>query len=88
VPQVLFLLGQRPCRFSELREALPAVSAGMLTERLRELCAAGMAVRRVDDGHGARITYALGERGRGITPHLQSLADWAEAIPQDADGSL
>jgi DNA-binding HxlR family transcriptional regulator len=78
VPQLLFLLSQRRARFSELKEALPAVSGRVLTERLRELCAEGLVERAVDEGPPIRITYLLTEHGGGLTPALQMIGSWAD----------
>lgn len=78
VSQVLFLLGQEDCRFSEVGAALPRVSGRVLTERLRELCAVGLALRCVDDDQPSRVTYRLTERGHSLVAVLQLVARWAE----------
>ncbi len=80
VTQLLFLLGQRQARFSELSQALPALSGRVLTERLRELCAEGLVVRHVQDGPSARVTYELTERGSGLSAALRGITDWADAV--------
>ncbi len=60
-PQVLVRLLDGPQRFAQLVAEIPGVSRLMLTERLRELQAAGIVVRTVEPGPPAPITYALAE---------------------------
>lgn len=43
---ILCYLHQRPCRYSELSQLLPALSDKVLTERLRDLMNSGLIVRR------------------------------------------
>ena len=46
-------------RFGEIRAAVPGVTDAVLATRLRELCAAGLATRTVDEGQPIRVEYRL-----------------------------
>jgi DNA-binding HxlR family transcriptional regulator len=61
------LVGVR--RFNELTRALPGISRSLLSQRLRQLEAAGL-IRRVDDG------YDLTPAGRDLRPIVFGLAEW------------
>jgi DNA-binding HxlR family transcriptional regulator len=58
---------------------MPGVSEKMLTQRLRELEAAGLVVR-VDHGSTPpHVEYRLTDEGRSLAPVLQALYDWGTA---------
>ncbi|TDC07611.1 transcriptional regulator [Nonomuraea longispora] len=54
---IIVALLQRPARFSELARAVPGITDGLLTDRLREL----MAVRLVERS----LAGGAGDAGRG-----------------------
>jgi DNA-binding HxlR family transcriptional regulator len=53
---VLFAL-QRPSRFSELRDALPGVTGRALALALKDLHAAGLVERRIEDAYPPTALY-------------------------------
>ena len=67
----------RPHRFSELSGTVPGVSERLLAERLRELEAARVVVRRVLPGPPVRVEYELTEAGGDLNAAIGALADWA-----------
>jgi len=69
------MLGAR--RFSELRAALPGLSAKVLTERLETLEANGIVERSFRKPPIAAQVYGLTEWGRALEPVLQELGRWA-----------
>jgi DNA-binding HxlR family transcriptional regulator len=74
-----------PRRFNELLTAIPGISDRLLTERLRELEAAGVVRREVKPEPPIRVVYELTECGRDLEPALDQIARWAErwiAVPQ------
>ena len=76
-------LKQGPLRYSELRRRVPArLSDKMLTERLRDLEATGLILRRPERG-GRQVVYALTPRGRSLRPVLQALYDWGEQLARE-----
>ena len=70
-----------PLRFSDLRAALPGLSAKILTERLAGLERSGV-LRRLSivDPVPARL-YGLTEWGYAAEPIIQELGRWAAASP-------
>src|SRR5918994_7386821 len=75
---VIQLLMQRRLRYAELRAAIPDISDRMLSERLRELEAAGIVVRTVLPDPPVRVEYDLTEKGRALKPALHAIGEWAE----------
>jgi DNA-binding HxlR family transcriptional regulator len=75
---ILCYLKQRPCRYSELRKLLPRVSDKVLTERLRDLVAAGLIVHRKRGGRSGADIYALAPRGRSLHLILHHLYAWGQ----------
>lgn len=65
-----------PKRFMALRAGLPGITAGVLSNRLAQLAAAGL-VRPMP---GA-ASYALTPAGQALLPVLQSLCRWGAALP-------
>ena len=53
---ILVALLQRPARFNELAKGIAGITDGILTERLRELMAAGLVERRLADGRATRFS--------------------------------
>ena len=74
------MLGGR--RFSELRADLPGISANVLTQRLAELEARGLARRvQLPPPSNARV-YQATEWGLEAEPIVQALGRWAARSPQ------
>jgi len=70
-----------PKRFLQLRAGLRTVSPNVLSERLRDLEAAGV-VRRDELAPPASVTvYDLTERGRALEPVLLELGRWGSQEP-------
>src|SRR3979411_3180455 len=57
-------------RFSEFAEAVAGISPRMLSERLRDLEAAGLVQRTVIPSRPPTVEYRLTPRGRGGRPGL------------------
>ncbi len=64
-------------RFSEIAQAVPALSDRLLSERMKELEARGMVERRVGGASPARVEYELTKMGRDLAPALSELEAWA-----------
>lgn len=73
-----------PRRFTELRQALPGISAHTLTSRLRKFEAAGLVVRTAYAEIPPRVEYALTSIGLGLRPVLDVINDWGEKVPDEA----
>jgi DNA-binding HxlR family transcriptional regulator len=76
---VIRLLIEDRLRYSDLRDAIPDISDRMLSERLKELEAAGIVRRIVTPETPVRVEYELTEKGRALEPPLRALGDWASA---------
>ena len=75
---ILYALAERPHFFADLAHAVPGLSDRLLSQRLRELEAEGLVARSVHDGPPARVSYALTEKGRALSPALRELRSWAK----------
>lgn len=73
------LLG--PKRFSDLRAALPGISANVLTQRLEGLEKAGIVVRRDLPPPASGHVYELTPWGYESEPIFQALGRWAARSP-------
>ncbi len=76
---IIGALLERPARFAELARAIPGITEGMLSARLRELKELGLVERQVRHGPPISSTYRLTERGEALRPGLLALGNWAEA---------
>jgi DNA-binding HxlR family transcriptional regulator len=72
---ILCYLKERQLRYAELRKLVPRLSDKVLTERLRDLTRAGLAVRHETAG-SRTATYTLTKRGRSLSVVLQHLYSW------------
>ena len=70
-----------PKRFTDLRAGLPGISANMLTQRLEELEAASILVRRRLPPPAASQIYELTDWGRESEILFQVLGRWAARSP-------
>jgi DNA-binding HxlR family transcriptional regulator len=77
-PQVVRGLQTGATRFTDLKAAIPHISDALLSERLKELEAAGIVTREVVPESPVKIVYGLTERGRDLTKVLDELGTWAE----------
>ena len=75
---VLGTLSGGPAGFRALSRAVEGISDSMLSDRLAELCNAGLATRSVDDGPPISVTYELTDAGRALLPALEQISRWAE----------
>jgi DNA-binding HxlR family transcriptional regulator len=64
-------------RFTEIRSAIPDISDRMLSERLKELEAAGIVTRRVHAETPVRVEYQLTRKGGALEKVLAAIGEWA-----------
>jgi DNA-binding HxlR family transcriptional regulator len=78
--QILLCLNGGEHRFSDLRAAIPRVSANIMTDRLRALESAGLVERhRLPPPHASQV-YMLADLAATLRPALDALTRWrAEA---------
>lgn len=77
---VILAIAEKRCRFSELRESLPGVTARALVLALKALESAGWVERQVDDGYPPATSYALGTAGQHVLALSQRLLQSASAL--------
>jgi DNA-binding HxlR family transcriptional regulator len=65
-------------RFTQIAQAVPALSDRLLSERMKELEARGIVARHVSDGTPVKVSYELTEKGRELAPALAELKTWAD----------
>jgi DNA-binding HxlR family transcriptional regulator len=77
---ILYVLleADRPLRFSEIGHAVPDLSDRLLSERMKELEAAGIVERHVTATSPIKVEYELTERGRELSPAVGELKRWAD----------
>ena len=64
-------------RFNELRRGVPRMSPALLSQRLKDLEAAGI-VDRVPSGEAGAFEYHLTERGRDLRPLVEAFGVWGQ----------
>jgi DNA-binding HxlR family transcriptional regulator len=77
-----------PKRFSDLVRGLPGMSQNVLSQRLRELAAAGLVERRRLGPPVSGQVYELTERGAALRPVVIELARWGSRIPTASRADL
>jgi DNA-binding HxlR family transcriptional regulator len=74
-------------RYTDLRNGLPGIASNLLSERLRELEAAGIVSREEAPPPIATTVYALTERGQALRPALCELGRWGTPLLAQARDS-
>lgn len=69
-------------RFNDIARAVPGVTDGVLSARLRELCARGLAERAVTPGPPVSVAYRLTQAGRDVAPVLDAVRAYGRAHPE------
>ncbi len=64
-------------RFSDIIRTVPDLSDRLLSERLKELEAAGVVERTVIPATPVRVEYRLTEMGRDLAPVIEAVSAWA-----------
>src|SRR5262249_32917519 len=65
-----------PCRYTDIRKGVPGIATNLLTERLRELEAAGVISREDAPPRVARGLFQLRDRGQELDPVTRALGIW------------
>jgi DNA-binding HxlR family transcriptional regulator len=73
-------------RFNDIGRAIPGVTDGMLSARLRELCTRGLVARGVEPGPPVSVTYRLTQAGRDVAPVLEAVRAYGRAHPEVISG--
>ena len=78
--QIMAMLADGPLRFSEIGDRLDTIGDRMLAERLRELEARGLLVRRVEDGPPVRVHYELSKSGHAFSKVAEAISVWGAQL--------
>lgn len=84
---VLTELCERPCRFNELRRAIPAVSQKSLTNTLRRLERNGIVERRLLSSRPVAVEYDITPLGKTIRAPVDTLLEWATTNLHDIEAA-
>ncbi len=68
-------------RFTELRNALPGISAHTLTHRLRRFEEHGLVTRQAFAETPPRVIYELTPLGASLKHILYAMRDWGDGVP-------
>lgn len=74
-PNVIWCLAAGPRRFSELRVDIPAVSAKVLTARLKDLERKGVVHREVRPTSPPSVEYSLTDLGAELLPAIRAIVE-------------
>lgn len=72
-PEIIWNLSEGPRRFSELRRAMPAISAKVLSARLKDLEERGVLSRTVLPTAPPSVEYALSDLGQELIPVIRAI---------------
>ncbi|WP_373864074.1 winged helix-turn-helix transcriptional regulator [Nocardia mexicana] len=75
---LMWVLGEGPQRFGQIRKMLDGVSEKVLAENLRHLETAGVVHREIYPEVPPRVEYSLTERGEELATALRPLEAWGE----------
>lgn len=73
---ILWALDEKPCRFGELRRAVPGVTEKVLSSHLKELEDDGIVHREEYAEVPPRVEYSLTPRGVSLNAALGPLGEW------------
>lgn len=73
-----------PLRFTQLREALPGISAHTLTHRLKGFESHGLVTRTAFAETPPRVVYELTPLGGELRDVLEAMRKWGDAVPGEA----
>lgn len=74
-PEIIWNLSDGPRRFSELRRAMPVISAKVLSARLKDLEERGVLSRSVLPTSPPSVEYALTDLGQELIPAIQAIVE-------------
>lgn len=73
---ILKELSQGPVRYGQIGNHIPAISAKVLTQQLREMIDDGLVIRKVFAEIPPRVEYSLSEMGISIFTVFKELRRW------------
>lgn len=86
-PNIIWYLSGGPRRFTELRRDIPAVSAKVLTARLRVLEEKGVVLREVMATSPPSVEYQLTKLGSELIPVIDAIVKVGHKLKAPARGN-
>ncbi|WP_298203306.1 helix-turn-helix domain-containing protein [Desulfosporosinus sp.] len=84
---ILWHLGDKTLRYSEMRKTIPNVTPKMLTQQLRELEDSGLVKRLIYTQIPPKVEYSLTQAGQSLLPILDTLCKWGQNYANDYEQS-
>ena len=81
-PEIIWNLSEGPRRFSELRRVMPAISAKVLSARLKDLEGRGVLSRTVLPTTPPSVEYALTDLGEELIPAIRAIVEVGSKLHQ------
>lgn len=75
-PLILWQLAAGVKRYNELKKGIPAITEKMLIEKLKELEADGLVVRKAKAVVPPYVEYSLSKKGQSLKTILDAMACW------------
>ncbi|MFI6871258.1 winged helix-turn-helix transcriptional regulator [Nocardia sp. NPDC050406] len=75
---LMWVLGEGPVRFGQIRRLLDGVSEKVLAENLRQLEAVGIVHREIFPEVPPRVEYSLTPLGQTLNEALRPLEEWGD----------
>ncbi|MCM6777478.1 helix-turn-helix transcriptional regulator [Nocardia sp. CDC159] len=85
---LMWVLGEGPQRFGQIRALLEGVSEKVLTENLRHLEAAGVVRREIYPEVPPRVEYSLTSLGEELNRALKPLEQWGDRHRDTLSGRI
>src|SRR5690348_17067346 len=85
IVEILLQAEDRPLRFGEIATAIPELSDRLLSQRLKDLEAAGIVERHTCPSRAGNARYALTPKGRSLQPAVAELKAWGRRWLDTAD---
>jgi DNA-binding HxlR family transcriptional regulator len=86
-PLIIWHIGSKSRRYSEIKQAIPRISPHILSRQLKMLEDNGIIIRKQFESTPPRVEYSLTKAGLDLIPILDHACDWVienfpEYIPQ------
>lgn len=78
---ILRQLCTQPKGFNELLRLVDPISPKVLSERLKEMVAAGIVDKEVFATNPPTVTYTVTKKGNELKPIIEKLNTWGETLP-------
>jgi DNA-binding HxlR family transcriptional regulator len=78
---IIWYLGERSLRFTELQREMCDVNSKTITKHLRDLENFQIVDRRIYPEVPPRVEYSLTVHGKAFLPVLKAVAEWGVSLP-------